>query len=635
MAAKHLRVSDPEERPFVDRLGTPACRLALMVLESAALALLLEFGTLMGSRTASFLSPSDWSPTRIVIFFCLILALILYRAWGLSAGELLPLRARLSQRGGSTWCSLVRNGAVPVLVGLAAAALSALVFSMMDGFVWDYRFVAIPAVIAFLIALLAWNRRHFLAHLEYGFLAIALSFGTLFCVCMPVVALVSWDGNVHIRNAINVSYVVNAEYTAADEVMMSVPGVLELGLYDVEDLIDGNLPAVWQPKQDVSSDAYAKEILRALDGKDVIRYQGFESPVSDSYLAFNRVGYIPNAVGLWLGRLLHLDCLGQYFLARLTSMLFYVYVFFCAIRRLRSGKALAGALALLPTPLLMSANFSYDPWCYALISGSFIWYAAALQRRDGEMSGFEMLTIYSSFVLGALVKAVVFPIALVFFLAPRELIRDPRRRALWRVSAVLCVLFLLMTFALPFLMSDGSGGDSRGGGNVEHGSQVGFILSDPLGYMVIFASFLGEFLFASPLEEITSSFFPYLYETPAYFGLLTLCLLLVLAFLDRNPRDDGPLSGGLLKVAVVVGSLSALFLIALALYIDFTPVGSEYISGVQWRYMLPCFIPIFLFLLNSGRRIKAVPKESVAGVFYAGELVLMCLVTYVGFVSAF
>ena len=316
-------------------------------------------------------------------------------------------------------------------------------------------------------------------------------------------------------------------------------------------------------------------------------------------------------------------------------MLFYVYVFFCAIRRLRSGKALAGALALLPTPLLMSANFSYDPWCYALISGSFIWYAAALQRRDGEMSGFEMFTIYSSFVLGALVKAVVFPIALVFFLAPRELIRDPRRRALWRVSAVLCVLFLLMTFALPFLMSDGSGGDSRGGGNVEHGSQVGFILSDPLGYMVIFASFLGEFLFASPLEEITSSFFPYLYETPAYFGLLMLCLLLVLAFLDRNPRDDGPLSGGLLKVAVVVGSLSALFLIALALYIDFTPVGSEYISGVQWRYMLPCFIPIFLFLLNSGRRIKAVPKESVAGVFYAGELVLMCLVTYVGFVSAF
>lgn len=505
----------------------------------------------------------------------------------------------------------------------------------MDNFAWDYRYVAIPSVIAFLVTLLAWNRQLFLAHLEYGFLAIALSFGTLFCACMPVVALVSWDGNVHIRNAINVSYVVNAEYTAADEMMMSVPGILELGLFDIEDLIDGGLPVPWQPKQDVSSDAHAKEMLRALDSKSITRYQGFESPVSDSYLAFNRVGYIPNAVGLWLGRLLHLDCLGQYFFARLASMLFYVYVFFCAIRRLSSGKALASALALLPTPLLMSANFSYDPWYYALISSSFIRYAAALQRRDGEMSGFEMFTIYSSFVLGALVKAVIFPIALVFFLAPRDLIRDSRRRALWRLSAVLCVFFLFMTFALPFLMSDGTGGDSRGGDNVVHGSQVGFILSNPLGYLAIFASFLGEFLFTSPLEEMISSFFPFLYETPAYLGPLTLVLVLALSFLDRNPRDDRPLSSSFLKVAVVVGSLSALFLIALALYIDFTPVGSEYISGVQWRYMLPCFIPIFLFLLNSGRRIKAVPKESVAGVFYVGELVLMCLVTYVGFVSAF
>ena len=635
MAAKHLRVSEPEEQSFIDCLRAPACRLALMVLESAALALLLEFGTLIGSRTASFLLPSDWSPTRIGIFFCLILALVFYRAWGVSAGELLPLRVRLSQRSGSAWCPLVRNGAVPVLLGLAVAALAVLVFSMMGGFVWDYRYVVIPAVIAFLIALLAWNRRYFFARLEYVFLAIALSFGTLFCICMPVIALVSWDGQVHIRNAINVSFVVNAEYTAADKTMMSIPGIIELGLYDVDDLVDGNLPFLWQPNQDPASTNRAAETLRTLDNQGITRYQDFESPVSDSYLAFNRVGYIPNAFGLWLGRLLHLDCLGQYFLARLTSMLFYVYVFFYAIRRLRSGRALAGALALLPTPLLMSANFSYDPWCYALISSSFIRYAAALQRHDGEMSSFEMFTIYSSFVLGALVKAVVFPIALVFFLAPRDFIRDSRRRALWRASAVLCVLFLLMTFALPFLMSDGSGGDSRGGGNVEHGSQVGFILSDPLGYLVIFVSFLGEFLFASPLEEMTSSFFPYLFESPVYLGPLTLALVLVLTLLDRNPRDDRPLSGVLLKVAVVVGSLSALFLIALALYIDFTPVGSDYISGVQWRYMLPCFFPFFLFLFNFGRQIKVVPKEVVTGVFYAGEIALMCLVTYVGFVSAF
>lgn len=635
MTAKHLRVSKPEERLPVNRLRSALFRFVIMMLVSLALALFLECGTLIGARTASPLSPSDWSPTRIGIFFCLILALSVYRAWGVSAGELHPLRFLLSQQRKHLWSSLVRRGAVPVFAGLTAASLALVFFSVIDGFAWDYRYVFIPSVLVFLITLLAWNRRHFLSHLEHGFLAIALSFGTLFCVCMPVIALVSWDGQVHIRNAINVSFVVNAEFTAADKMMMSIPGIVELGLYDVDDLIDGNLPFLWQPNQDSASVAHAAEALRALDNQDITRYQGFESPVSENYWAISKVGIIPNAVGLWLGRLLHLDCLSQYFLARFVSLLFYVFVFYLAMRRLKSGKAIVGSLALLPTPLLMSANFSYDPWCYALISYSFVRFAAAVQRRDGAVSYFEMFTIYATFVLGSLVKAVVFPLALVFFVAPHSFIVDSHKRLVWRACAVLSVLFLLSTFALPFLMSDGSGGDSRGGNNVEHGGQVGFILESPVRYFAIFGSFLSGFFFSHPISELVCAYFPYLYVSTNLLGIPILLLLLCFSFFDRDVRTDADLSSPVLKFGAVIGFLSALFLIALALYIDFTPVGSSNISGVQWRYMLPCFIPVFLVLLNFGRPIRSLSRRMTAGLFYGGELTIMCLLTYVGFVSAF
>ena len=47
------------------------------------------------------------------------------------------------------------------------------------------------------------------------------------------------------------------------------------------------------------------------------------------------------------------------------------------------------------------------------------------------------------------------------------------------------------------------------------------------------------------------------------------------------------------KLIIAVGIIGIILLIWTALYLSFTPVGENYINGVQPRYFIPLLLPIF------------------------------------------
>ena len=507
---------------------------------------------------------------------------------------------------------------------------------------WDYRIASISFIVPFAFLLIVQFRRLISHKIEYGFLIIALSFGTLACICMPTLAEVSYDGQIHFRNAVAVSFIEEAEYTGADKIMLDAFAVEKLDMIEA-----GNLSGIWNPKMDLNSIQRVNAALLSADSdsSSITRMEATQTYETSTWVSIRAFGYIPNATGLWLGRLLGLNCLDRYFLAREVSLIFYSIIFFFSIRQLKTGKAIVAALGLLPSAVLMAANFSYDPWCYALITFSISKYVGCLQKGQSHLTMRNSLIIFITFILGVLVKAVLFPIALVFFLCPKEMFKSKRNCYLFRLGAVATVLIIAASFILPYFVSfsdvalSSVSSDSRGGENVNSARQLLYILNHPFAFLETLISFLGNYFSPSSFFDATGIFayMPYLVLQKARYlpaSILQFLLLAVIVLLDRNNNRGCIVSKHQLCIASVIGSLSALFLVILSLYLSFTPVGSNYIGGVQNRYVLPLLAPILLLSLNNFPTI-AIGKKELNEIVILSELIIWILAIALIFLFAF
>ena len=83
------------------------------------------------------------------------------------------------------------------------------------------------------------------------------------------------------------------------------------------------------------------------------------------------------------------------------------------------------------------------------------------------------------------------------------------------------------------------------------------------------------------------------------------------------------------KFIVLIAVAGTIFLVWLALYLDFTPVGAEYIAGVQARYYLPL---LYLgALLFAGRKVTINwSEETITKLTYSAATLLGFALMYQG-----
>jgi uncharacterized membrane protein len=583
----------------------------IALLLSLLFALLLEAGTLFGSFTSHVTNFSQWLPQRIFVFFMLSLAPAVFAArrimrWLDGAGHVSRDWHRL------TWSAMAV--VVSTLFGMCIGIPVAIVL----GDPGDVRYGLCLTCVVSAIALLVVHRDLLPYSFEWGFLILGLAFGGTFALLMPPAAEISWDGSTHFKNANGLSYIVDAEYNGADQLM--VIGATEGALYLTGDLsgieeqwveLDSRL--VQFPHAYLEDEVIypANDALREAE-RDmmVVTLVGTEAYPSGNFWSFRSIGLIPNAVGLWIGRLLHVGCIGRYFLARLAGVIAYVVTFFFAVRALRRGKLIMSAIGLCPTSLLMAANFSYDPWTISMLALSIGNFVGALQRR--ELIGWrQTLGMCVPFVLGGLVKAVLFPLGILLFLIPSRRFDSDRNCVLHRILVCVSVLALVASFVLPYLLPGANadaGSDDRGGSDVSVSGQIAYVLSHPLETLMMSVRFTFGMLnpavmgFAiNPSDENMLYYFPYLIATDAPLNELVAgveyVLLIAVSLIDGGPEDEG-FSGASYKICAFLACLLSFALIAAALYASFTDVGRNVISGVQYRYLLPLLAPFLLVVCN-------------------------------------
>jgi uncharacterized membrane protein len=387
----------------------------------------------------------------------------------------------------------------------------------------------------------------------------------------------AWDNGVHYAWAFEESFVRNVSVSYADFLMAGAPEYHSFLIYE-ETL---GFSDVLMGRGNATMFSFPK-------GTDSISWFEYEHGFWYTYLAHISQGFM-----LFIGRSLALPPILAFKLGPLLNHMIYTLLIYFAMKRLSSGKYLLAAIAMVPTAFVLSTTYGTDHWLIGFLILGFAYYFYEVQNPDKKIELKNIIIMIAAFVIGLSPKAVYIPLMLFLFFIKKDKFATERGRKAYFSALAISILFVFVSFALPFIISGGGGeGDWRGGANVSSSRQTLFILQNPHIYTGILLRFIISYVRIFSDNYVT--YFAHLGYSPFFF--LVWLVIGFVAITDRNDKDALTSNGGFKALmAFLVFSTVAMF--STAMYIEFTEVGEHLIAGVQPRYKLPLLFP-FLYVIG-------------------------------------
>ncbi len=309
------------------------------------------------------------------------------------------------------------------------------------------------------------------------------------------------------------------------------------------------------------------------------------------------LAYLPQALGIVLGRLLGLGGLALLYLGRLGNLLFYAAALRYGVKRLPFGKEIMLGVGLLPMTLHLTASFSYDAMILAMsflltsVTFSLAFGAGEVRKRD--------------VALLAAIMGVLGPCKMIYGVLMGLCLLIPVKKfggvKKWLLSAaaVAAVYGIAMILVNSRIIA-GYAGETEAyvGWAEEAGYSLGWVLHNPVGTLrLLYNTVLmrGEFFHLTMMGNWMSNLDPVL-DVPY---LLIWAMTFVLFFLSmKKPGEETVYFSGRQRLWTAFLCLACAGAAMLSMLIAWTPMSSRWIMGVQGRYFLP-FLPALLMILKN------------------------------------
>ena len=293
--------------------------------------------------------------------------------------------------------------------------------------------------------------------------------------------------------------------------------------------------------------------------------------------------YVPQAVGLRIGRGLGLPLIESYRLSRLLSG--FLAAGLGAIAIARSGRACFAAAAVLSAPifLFLATSLSQDG---LLISLAALFVASIMEMRSSEAPRSSRLALLCA-VLMAMARP---PYAVLSLLLIRA--RDHRPLTKWLRAAdgplgpilVVAVTVLYLTVALG---QQSVTADAQ----VNPSAQLSRLVNDPALILSVARETLTvpdyDVRMSREIIGVLGYLSIILSDCSYAVGINALMLAALSCFLVTNRESGRSIYFNLAAIIAVFTSLGAVYG---ALYLTWTPVGDTIVQGVQGRYFLPLLL---------------------------------------------
>ena len=297
--------------------------------------------------------------------------------------------------------------------------------------------------------------------------------------------------------------------------------------------------------------------------------------------------YVPQALGVLLAKLLGLSVIWMLWLGRLCNLLFYAVVCCFAIRKAPFFKLQLFVVACLPLSIQQAASMSSDATfiCLGLLTLAYFFY---LYVKDDMSVGFREIGIF--FVLSLLVALIKPPFvmfAVLLLLIPKSKFKSKKEYKLtWFVVALSFIFIFLwnLLYMIPQLSNSNRQViyDYFG---INANDQLSFILNNPIPAVLTLGSlhvvgvvFEGFFHFGDLMSAYIVDF------TPKVLFLLFIVFYFLLLFL--YPQGNLKINKKTRIFSFII-TVVVYFGVIFTQYLTWTPVGANYVSGLQGRYFLP------------------------------------------------
>ncbi|WP_420263861.1 DUF2142 domain-containing protein [Candidatus Magnetominusculus dajiuhuensis] len=338
------------------------------------------------------------------------------------------------------------------------------------------------------------------------------------------------------------------------------------------------------------------------------------------------VMYAPQALGIFVGRLLHIAPIFIMYLGRITNLIVWIALIYIAIVATPVYKWLFVLLALTPMSLFLGASLSADAFTNAV---AFVFAALIFKAAFGggaEVSTRELALIFLAAVMLSLSKQVYVPVLLIFLMIPVS-----KFGSLKRYVAIVASFFVVNAAMACswFFMSGDLLVPLREKLDISPQRQLYSITHHPLDFIIAMKNTLFKYS-----SDVLTDFIGKLgwldTELPAYIHV-TFWGLLIFTALCENSSDIAVKIKD--KAIAAVAFVSTTFLIVLSQYLTWTEVDKNIIDGLTGRYFIPVATALFLLFYNNKFHINT--KRPLFGILILSYLAVIMISTIAAMITRY
>jgi hypothetical protein len=295
---------------------------------------------------------------------------------------------------------------------------------------------------------------------------------------------------------------------------------------------------------------------------------------------YSPLPYLPQALGLVIGRAIGLGPLYLLYLGRLLNCLAALSLVGIAVNFVPVAEELIILVGLLPMSLFLYASLSPDA---AVIGCALVFSALSLTASTrGSWKSWELGIAASAAAVFCSVKPVYAPILLAAVVP--GIFQRGRARRVFRSHAILLAVALGVTAGWLLLAKSTMTSPLSGA----HPSvQMGLIFHHPMSFVRAFAGSLGIFKMIHLYFEAVGDFgWVTLPLKPGFAYLLPLAGLVLVWKLGVRGSVERSVRNALWRLGLAFASA---VLVMAAMYLMYAHVGQNDVTGVQGRYFIPLF----------------------------------------------
>lgn len=357
--------------------------------------------------------------------------------------------------------------------------------------------------------------------------------------------------------------------------------------------------------------------IRGLLGKDgaiTKKTVATRSPLSSAHL-----GYVPQVLGVTLGRLLSLNGVQIFFLGRLFALFWYCTVMWFALRIIpRFAKNILFLVGSFPMTIQMVASYNYDSVllgaCFLLTA--YLLYLAYDEKKE-KITGKDIVVVGILLLVIVPIKFVYLPLLGIGLLIPKEKFGGIRQKIIFGGGMLGIGAVVMLVTKLPKMLV--AAGGASAAGNTTKTYSLMMCIKNPLHTFTVFFETIRQ-NFGSYFTGMIGDKLGWVeIEVPSIL-IIGYVILMILSVIQNEKMIHVWKKWERIWLLCLVGGI--FLIVCTGLMFDYTPSISSTILGIQGRYFLPICIPLLLSCQNS----VIVSKRSLDRVVISSVIVLQVFI---------